>query len=173
MSKSLTLPGMASIRPRESTVPGYRRQKPEYAEQVALFRFLDVHTRRFPVLGTVFAVPNGLALLPGVAGQATAQGVRRGIWDICCPIARWVYEGNPLYPTGEVAGHLYTSLWIEMKVKPNKLTMEQEGFRSLVTRYCNEDEAPCFVVAYSWIEAARAIVAYLGIEDDSIREALR
>jgi hypothetical protein len=173
MSKTLTLPGMASIRPRTSTEPGFKRQKPEYWEQVALFKFLDLHTRRFPVLGTVFAVPNGLALLPGVAGQAVAQGVKRGIWDICCPVPRWVYEGNPLYPEGEVSGHLYPSLFIEMKVKPNKLTLEQEGFRSLVTRYSNEDECPCFVVAYDWLQAARAIVAYLGIEDESIKEVLR
>ena len=170
-----SLPGMAAMRPRPSTAPGYKRRNPERDEQVALFRWIDAHTRLYPSLGTVFAIPNGLALLPGVAGQARAQGVRSGVWDLHCPLPAWVYPGNPLYPEGEVGGVLFTGLWIEMKIKPNKLSLEQQGFQSLVGRLSMEkaDHAPCFVVAYTLVQAATAILNYLDIRDERVREGLR
>jgi hypothetical protein len=176
---------MAAIRPRPSTAPGYKRRYPERDEQIALFRWIDAHTRLHPSLGTVFAIPNGLALLPGVAGQARAQGVRSGVWDICVPVARrkqpesepvvWQSCDIPVSISAEIHGgrSYWCALWIEMKAGKNRLTPEQAEFKESLRRHSPFSCEPQFVVCRSWIEAASAICDYLDIRDAVIREGLK
>lgn len=157
---------MAAIEPRPSSRKGYQRKNPERDEQIALFRFLRAHQKRFPALSTIYAVPNGLFLLPGVAGQAVAQGVLPGVWDICVPISTSWRQDD-----GERVHH--SGLWIEMKAGKNTLTTEQKRFQTEVINYSSAWCMPRFRTVYSWIEAGREITDYLKITDKAILDALR
>lgn len=127
-----------------------QRDNGEHREQCALFVFLDRFAHIHPKFRVIHAIPNGGARDARTGAALKRSGVRRGTWDICVPFPRVV--------EGMIAGSLY----IEMKHGSNKLTIEQIAFRdALITQNM-------FVVAYSWIEAARAIVDYLDIIDPRI-----
>lgn len=130
----------------------------EYDEQCALFRFLSLHERQYPLLRWVFAIPNGLFLSPKTAMKAKAQGVKSGVWDVMVPVPI-------LYPA---SGFIVPGLWLELKIKPNKLTPSQIEFQ----RHAEAETYRC-IVAYSWIEGANAILDYLNIHDAQIRDAIK
>ena len=115
----------------------------EHQEQCALFSLLRRYHRKYPVLRNVFAIPNGGQRHPAVGAKLKAEGVLAGVWDIFTAVP--------------VDG--YSGLWIEMKVKPNRLTKSQERFRERVGNGYKWE------VCYSWIEAANAIGEYLGIRE--------
>lgn len=69
----------------------------EHAEQVALFRWWNLqHADRRELL---FAIPNGGARNLATGALLKAEGVRRGVPDLCLALPRGPYAG----------------LWIEMK----------------------------------------------------------
>lgn len=115
----------------------------EHLEQVALFDLLRANESRHPELKWIFAVPNGGSRHPVVAGKLKAEGVKRGVSDICIPIARQGYHGA----------------FIEMKFGKNKLTPEQKEFHEFL-----ESSGYKPFVAYSSREAQSAIEGYLGIK---------
>lgn len=65
----------------------------------------------------LFAIPNGGARNPVVGAKLKAEGVRRGIPDLCLAV--------PAIPGGDC----HYALFMELKVKKNKLTPEQAAFR--------------------------------------------
>lgn len=114
----------------------------EHLEQVALFDLIRANEARYPMLAWVFAVPNGGSRHPAVARKLKAEGVRRGISDICVPIARKGYHGA----------------FIEMKYGKNKLTSEQTAFHKFL-----EDGGYFTATAYGSQDAQRQIEEYLEI----------
>jgi hypothetical protein len=92
-----------------------------------LFQWAGLNASRYPGLGLLFAIPNGGHRNPIVAKKLKSEGVRRGIPDLCLPVARGGFHG----------------LFIELKVENNPATLEQkqwiealrqEGYAAFIVR---------------------------------------
>jgi len=128
-----------------------KRKNPEHAEQVALFEWQERMLTRVPEIMNLFAVPNG-AKLPffkdsngkRVCVQAQflkAEGLKPGVPDLFLA-----------YPNDR-----FHWFFMEMKAGTNKLTIEQiDWIERLSTAgyFCG--------VYWSWVDAANAILEYLG-----------
>ncbi|MDI6770118.1 MAG: VRR-NUC domain-containing protein [Anaerolineales bacterium] len=112
----------------------------EHTEQVALFAWAAMQSNLWPELGLLFAVPNGGLRHVRVAEKLKAEGVRRGVPDICLPVPRRQYHG----------------LFIEMKFGKNKPTEEQAAWLQALLQM-----GYCTAVAYGWQYAARVLENYL------------
>ena len=89
------------------------RNNPEAQAQAAYFQLLALNEKRLPVLKWIHASMNGAsASSKAAAAQRKAQGQKAGVADICIPIPRNGYHGA----------------WFELKIKPNRLTPEQDDF---------------------------------------------
>jgi hypothetical protein len=114
----------------------------EAAHQTALFCWaaLPEQQTKYPELKLMFHIPNGGTRNKVEAGHLKAQGVKAGVPDIFLPV-----------PTPWCAG-----LFIEMKVKLNKTSKQQDDYidELRAQRYDTQ-------VCYSWIEAKNYIVGYL------------
>jgi VRR-NUC domain. len=112
----------------------------EAEEQIGFFRWIAANQARDPRLKTVFAIPNGGTRSVAEATRLKRGGVRPGVPDICVPI--------PIAP--------HASLWIEMKIKPNKLSDEQISFTNLL-----HSLGHCVRIAWSAQEAISILKRYL------------
>lgn len=65
----------------------------EHAEQVAVFEWARLLEERRPELALLFAIPNGGARHPATGRKLKAEGVKRGVPDLCLPVARGAYHG--------------------------------------------------------------------------------
>lgn len=65
----------------------------EHEEQVALMRLVEMHKGRWPELGMLYAIPNGGDRNMLVAKKLKAEGVKKGVPDLCLPIARGDHHG--------------------------------------------------------------------------------
>ena len=121
----------------------------EHQEQTALFNILRMYEDKYPELKWVHAIPNGGHRHISVARKMKAEGVKAGVWDLFVPVIK-----------DEVKCHTfigYCGLYVEMKVKPNKLTDNQKAFRDEV------GDAYEWAVCYSAVEACHVIGEYLDI----------
>lgn len=120
------------------------RSGTEAAHQTALFAWaaLPEQQAKYPELNLLFHIPNGGSRDKREAGQLKAQGVKAGVPDLCLPV-----------PSSKLSKH---GLYIEMKVKPNKPSNEQE-------KWFEDLRAQGYAVfcCYSWAEAAGYILFYL------------
>ena len=114
----------------------------ESRHQSAVFDILRLNEKRHPQLKWIFAVPNGGHRNVIVAAKLKREGVKKGIADICCPVPMNGKHG----------------LWIELKIKPNRLSPEQHDF--LVAMIQNDYETQ---VCWSCDEVLEAIEKYLEI----------
>lgn len=65
----------------------------EHEHQVALFAWAEGATDRWPELALMFAIANGGKRGSGEAGKLKAEGVKRGVPDLCLPVPRSVWHG--------------------------------------------------------------------------------
>ena len=65
----------------------------EHVEQVRLFQWARLAAATHPELRLLYAIPNGGARHPVVAAKLKAEGVKRGVPDICLPVARGKWHG--------------------------------------------------------------------------------
>ena len=79
-------------------------------EQVKLFAWIKLKTQKYPQMAFIFAVPNGGMRSKVIGAKLKAEGVKRGVSDICVPI--------PIAP--------YHGAWIEMKSQNPKATTSNE-----------------------------------------------
>lgn len=113
----------------------------ESAEQQALFRWAAYSQARYPELRWMFHIPNEGKRSMIRGAQMRMEGMKKGVPDVCLPVARGGYG----------------ALFIEMKrTRGGRLTQEQaqwaEGLREMGNRVerCN-----------GWEEAVRVIEDYL------------
>lgn len=92
------------------TVGGYERKLSEFEMQTAVVEECDRRALANPLYGLLYAIPNGGQRHPAVAAKLKAEGVRPGIPDLHLPVAR----------------HSRHSLYLELKVKPNTVSGNQE-----------------------------------------------
>ena len=119
------------------------RHKPrnlEHAEQAALFRWVRFRVQRWPELELLHAIPNGGDRHPAVAAKLKAEGVRRGVPDICLPVPRGLWHG----------------LYIELKAGTNGASPEQRQWISALREQGFRAE-----VCRGWEAAARLIAEHL------------
>jgi hypothetical protein len=134
----------------------------EYDHQVMLFDWLadasarQSDRRKKDSLRWTFSTLNGARLPMGTAMKCKRSGMIRGVPDVFVPSPS---VGDHRYKWS------YAGLWIEMKVKGNKPSPEQIEFLDYA-----QGRGYLGVVAYSWHEAARMIVTYLGLETGTYHE---
>lgn len=96
-------------------------QQTEHQCQCVVMEWAELQSPRMPELNLLFAVPNGGHRHPAVAKKLKREGVKRGVPDLCLPVARHGYHG----------------LFIEMKAAKGRLsihqrkwaaTLEQQGY---------------------------------------------
>ncbi len=124
-----------------------RRASSEYDEQCALFEWAASHAPHYPELALLFAVPNGEKRDAATGARLKRAGVRAGVPDVELCVARQGFH----------------ALFIELKIKPNRLTGTQEAWLNALS-----EQGYATDVSYSWQEAARKIAAYLGIEPGEV-----
>lgn len=89
--------------------------KPRISEaqhQRAVFAWAAVMSKRYPLLGMMFHVPNGGYRNPREARNLRLQGVKPGVPDIILPIPRGNFHG----------------LFIELKAEGGRLTLDQSNY---------------------------------------------
>jgi len=111
----------------------------EHEHQKAVFQILALNEVQYPWLKFAYAVPNGGHRHPATAGKLKAEGVKRGIPDICLPF--------PNKPMNADSSPHFAGAYIELKAGNNKATPEQKeflefvnarGFVGIVARGCEE-----------------------------------
>lgn len=112
----------------------------EHAEQAALMRWAMFARARLPELALLYAIPNGGHRHKATAARLKAEGVKRGVPDVCLPISR-----------GDMHG-----LYIELKAERGRPTPEQLGWIRALRR---QGYAAC--VCRGWEQARTAIENYL------------
>ena len=113
----------------------------EGQEQEFIFQWAKLHYGKYPELARcMFAIPNGGFRVKKEAYALKRQGVKAGVSDITIQVARGGYHG----------------FWLELKVKPNKTTKDQEKFLEVM-----KQQGYYAVVAYGAIEAIEHIKRYM------------
>jgi len=114
----------------------------EHAEQAALFRWAEFARSRLPELVLLHAIPNGGHRHKATAARLKAEGVKRGVPDVCLPVARNGAHG----------------LYIELKTERGKPTPEQLGWIRALRRQGYVAE-----VCRGWESARSMIEHYLTV----------
>ena len=86
------------------------------------------------------------------AKKMKAEGVKAGVLDVFVPVAIIQHRDDP-------RSYWIHGLYIEMKFGKNRMTTNQLEFTDFVTV-----QGYLVKVCYTWIEAAKEIFDYLGLE---------
>ena len=114
----------------------------EAQHQAAVIKWSQQPTirSRWPELALLHHIPNGGTRDPVEAKHLKQQGVKRGVPDLCLPVARGAYHG----------------LYIEMKTESGRATADQKWWGEQLTR-----QGYCWFVCHGWENAVQTIEAYL------------
>lgn len=116
----------------------------EHQEQVRLFKWLYLMSRRYPFLALAFAIPNGSYKSMAAAARFKAEGLKSGVPDILLPYPRT----NRIFPVH--------GLFIEMKrIKGGVVSPAQKAWHEHLRNHGYR-----VAVCYGWHEAALAVIDY-------------
>lgn len=118
----------------------------EHDEQVALLKWCLLNQAKHPELARLFAIPNGGLRNKITAARLKAEGVQRGIPDLCLPVARGGFHG----------------LYIEMKTATGRATPEQRDWLTWLA-----GEGYCVAICHGWRSAVAQLTAYLQLPEDT------
>lgn len=121
-----------------------RQKTPEKNIQSLFFGWRNTHKRDYPILNSIFAVPNGIWTFKSVAVSQVRQGLTAGIPDVIC-----------LSPS--IDG-LFHGLLIEFKNEQGEVTDEQKFFLSFFA-----DLGYRTSICRRWEDAADVVNTYLGL----------
>lgn len=120
----------------------------EEVEQTCLFRWAAVHEGTVPELSLLHAIPNGGKRGKAEAARMKAAGVKAGVPDMCLPVPRKGYHG----------------MYIELKkAKGGRVAPQQMAWMIAL-----EKQGFCCKLCHGWVEAAKAIAEYMGMEDEGL-----
>lgn len=128
---------------RKAPVRAGQESKPkvsESAEQQAFIQWARLNEGKWPELKTLFHSPNEGKRSYITGHRMVAEGLKKGIPDLCLPVKRGQYG----------------ALFIEMKVGNNKPTEHQQECIDELRRFGN-----CVVVCYGSLEAEAVTTRYL------------
>lgn len=117
----------------------------EHAHQCALMQWIAIEGGNWPDLDLMFAVPNGGDRSMSVAAAMKAEGVKRGVPDLCLPVPR---------------GH-YAGLWIEMK-KPGEERKADGGRSEHQIKWHKRlvKQGYAVVTCYGWTAVVKTLQLY-------------
>lgn len=118
------------------------RSGTEHGEQMAVFCWAAGARAQVPDLRWMYAIPNGGGRSMSQGSALKAEGVKKGVADICWPV-----------PRGEFAG-----LYIEMKKLngvPSDVSDEQADFGAFVILKGYQ-----WRVCFGWLQATALLYAY-------------
>lgn len=134
----------ATTKMRKSTTArraGRSAWKSEHAFQAAVVDEAGLLSIDCPLAGLLYAVPNGQYR----RGQRMEAGLRKGVPDLCLPVARRGYHG----------------LYIELKIAGGRLSEAQQGWLSVL----GEQGYLCRVIVESLDEARSLLRWYLNPDE--------
>lgn len=124
-----------------SPMPIARQCPTESVEQQALMRWAAVSRGKYPELVMLYHVPNEGLRNVRTGARMRAEGLRKGVPDICLPVARGGYHG----------------LYIELKrLHGGRVSEDQADWISMLT-----DQGYKACVCRGWLDAAGVIERYL------------
>ena len=130
------------------------RNEHEHVAQTMLFRWIDQQAETNEDYANIFAIPNGGERNAVVAGKLKDEGVRAGVPDIFVAVPRMY---NIPGPNGSPLAVPRMGMFVEMKIKPNKVKPHQQAWLDRL------DRAGYYVmVCWSYEEAKQEIARYLG-----------
>jgi hypothetical protein len=112
----------------------------EHDLQVRLLLWADTYKDDYPELELLHAIPNGGYRAKATAIKLKAEGVKKGVPDLCLPVARGGYHG----------------LYIEMKYDRNDLSPEQRQWF-----YRLRQQGYFCTACWAWETAADTLEHYL------------
>lgn len=114
----------------------------ETAEQENLFRWARFVSGKYPELDLMFHIPNEGKRTKSAGAQQRAMGLKRGMPDICLPVARGKYH----------------SLYIELKAEGGRLSADQADQLMKLRRAGHAAE-----VCYGFEAAQETLLQYLSL----------
>lgn len=102
----------------KSSVNGIRVIPTEDEEQAYIISWCNIMSARYPELSLLYHIPNEGKRSGREGAKLRRMGLRRGVSDLCLPVARCGYHG----------------LYIELKAKDGRATAEQKKFIEEVGR---------------------------------------
>ena len=124
----------------------------EHDEQAALIAWADLYAARVPVLGRLYAVPNGGYRPPRTALAMKAEGARPGVPDLVLPCASRGHHG----------------LYLELKATRGRISPAQEDWLTYL-----EGAGYRALVCWGWQHAAGEICDYLSVDPAALGLAER
>ena len=118
----------------------YPTNPTETQEQIALIDWAAVMQGRYAELALLFHIPNEGKRSYQAGGQMRRMGLKRGVPDLCLPVARGGWHG----------------LFIEMKSAKGRPTPEQREWCKAL-----QEQGYAAIIAHGWREAAEQIEAYI------------
>jgi len=115
----------------------------EHEHQKALIEWASIASYQHHCLRLLYAIPNGGARDVRVGKKLKAEGVKRGVPDLCLPVPCGVYHG----------------MYIEMKTEVGRATPEQKQW----IQDLNE-QGYYAVIAKGWEQAKNEILGYLALK---------
>ena len=113
----------------------------ESVEQQQLFQWVDFAMGKYPELDMLYHIPNEGKRSKSTGGRLKKEGLRKGVPDLCLPVARGGYHG----------------LYIEMKrISGSNLTKEQREWISML-----EQQGYLAVVCKGFEQARMVLERYL------------
>jgi hypothetical protein len=117
---------------------------PEKEIQAKFIGWRNIHKREFPILDSIFAVPNGIWTFHSVARSMINQGLTAGIPDVIC-----------LAPSHD---RRYHALLIEFKNEKGAPSDEQQFFLKFFS-----DLGYRTAICRTWFSAAQLVNDHLGL----------
>lgn len=137
---------------------GNARCHPEQDQQIKLFQIVKENLGNYPAAQFLIHIPNGDLRNKVVAMKLKDAGVKSGVSDLFLPVPVGVKVFSLVPPRTDVY-YAYCGLWIELKIKPNKPSREQEAWLLEMSRLGYKA-----AVCYSANEAWQTIKEYLDLD---------
>lgn len=104
----------------------------EHQEQVSVIQWADALAAEVPELSMLHAIPNGGARHQAIGGKLKAEGVRRGVPDLCLPVPTSDWSGLYIEMKRRQGGRVRKTQrwWIEQ--------LREQGYRVEVCRGSDE-----------------------------------
>lgn len=134
----------------------------EHAHQSALMQWVTM-TWKHPLRHLLFAVPNGGDRQAHVGASMRAEGVKKGVPDLCWPVVKQCGTNNAHSSVAQdgIEWPVWAGLWIEMKVL-GKVTAKNGGCSDEQMKWHADliEQGYFVAVAYGWQAAAWVLELY-------------
>lgn len=101
----------------------------EHIEQVQFIQWCNLQSAKYPELELIYAIPNGGARHVATAVKLKQEGVKKGILDLCLPVARGKYYSLYIEMKKESGGIVSPEQkwWIDRLTKQGFLVVVAKG----------------------------------------------